>query len=143
MERFLFNGHVEKVRQILIKVLAVGLLVISFGFLYDFLDGVLDNYWIIIQLSAKIIHCLLWTVLCFGIFLKRRELMLPWLWIWVPTFMVSFYLNSICQLLIFTKRHIWSIRWINWNQKLKLKTKNQNIFCWCKWKFDNFFIHFE
>ena len=36
----------------------------------------------------------------------------------------------------------WSIRWINWNQKLKLKTKNQNIFCWCKWKFDNFLIHF-
>ena len=25
--------------------------------------------------------------------------------------------------------------------KIKLKTKNQNIFCWCKWKFDNFFIH--
>ena len=36
-----------------------------------------------------------------------------------------------------------SICWINWNQKLKLKTKRQNIFCWCKWKFDDFFIHFE
>ena len=35
----------------------------------------------------------------------------------------------------------WSIRLINWNQKTK--TKNQNIFCWCKWKFDDFFIHFE
>ena len=32
-----------------------------------------------------------------------------------------------------------SIRWINWNQKLK----NLNIFCWCKWKLDNFFINFE
>ena len=32
-----------------------------------------------------------------------------------------------------------SIRWINWNQKLK----TLNIFCWCKWKLDNFFIHFE
>ena len=32
-----------------------------------------------------------------------------------------------------------SIRWINWNQKLKLKTKTQNIFCWCNRKFDNFF----
>ena len=27
--------------------------------------------------------------------------------------------------------------------KPKTKTKNQNIFCWCKWKFDDFFIHFE
>ena len=27
--------------------------------------------------------------------------------------------------------------------KLKPKTKNQNIFCLCKWKFDDFFIHFE
>ena len=23
------------------------------------------------------------------------------------------------------------------------ETKNQNIFCWCKWEFDDFFIHFE
>ena len=105
MERFLFNEHVEKVRQISIKVLAVVFLILSFLFLYDFLNGsiVPDNCWIIIQLSAKIIHFVLWTVLCFGIFRKSRELMLPWLCIWVPTFMVSFYLNSICQLLIFTK----------------------------------------
>ena len=27
--------------------------------------------------------------------------------------------------------------------KPKTKTKNKNIFCWCKWKFDNFFIYFE
>ena len=27
--------------------------------------------------------------------------------------------------------------------KPKTKTKKQNIFCWCKWKLDNFFIHFE
>ena len=27
--------------------------------------------------------------------------------------------------------------------KPKTKTKKQNIFCWCKWKFNNFFIHFE
>ena len=123
MERFLFNGHVEKVRQIFIKVLAVGLLVISFGFLYDFLDdptenGVHDNDWIIIQSSARTIHCLLWTILCLGIFLKSGKLMLPWLCVWVPTFMVSFYLNSICQLLIFTKRHIVLIRFI------KKKTKD-------------------
>ena len=26
--------------------------------------------------------------------------------------------------------------------KPKTKTKNQNIFCWCKWKFHDFFIHF-
>ena len=37
----------------------------------------------------------------------------------------------------------WSIRWINWNQKPKLKIKNHNIFCCCKWKINNFFIHFE
>ena len=38
---------------------------------------------------------------------------------------------------------VCSIRWINWNQKLKLKTKNQNVFRWCKWKFKHFFMHFE
>ena len=108
MERFFINEHVEKVRQILIKVLAVVFLLVSFGFLYDFLDdptenGVHDNDWIIIQSSARTIHFLLWTILCLGIFLKSRKLMLPWLCIWVPTFMVRFYLNSICQLLIFTK----------------------------------------
>ena len=27
--------------------------------------------------------------------------------------------------------------------KTKTKTKNQIIFSWCKWKFDNIFIHFE
>ena len=100
MERFLFNGHMEKVRQFLIKVLAIGLLLHSFLFFYDFSNsptdngdnqnGVPYNYWIIIQLSAKIINFLLWTVLCLGIFLKNRKLMLPWLCIWVPTFMVSF-----------------------------------------------------
>ena len=88
----------EKVRQFLIKVLAIGLLLHSFLFFYDFLNspdngdnqnGVPYNYWIIIQLSAKIINFLLWTVLCLGIFLKNRKLMLPWLCIWVPTFMVS------------------------------------------------------
>ena len=34
----------------------------------------------------------------------------------------------------------YSIGWIYWNQKLI--TKNQIIFCWCKWKLDDFFIHF-
>ena len=114
MERFLFNEHVEKVRHILIKVLAVVSLLVSFGFLYDFLDnptenGVHDNDWIIIQSSARTIHFLLWTMLCLDIFLKSCKLMLPWLCIWVPTFMVSLYLNSIWQLLIFTKRLIVSI----------------------------------
>ena len=37
--------------------------------------------------------------------------------------------------------HFCSIHWINWNQKLK--TIKQKNFCWCKWKFDDFFIHFE
>ena len=113
MERFLFNEHVEKVRQILIKVLAVVFLFVSFLFLFcvDCLNNPIghDNDWIIIHASARTIHFLLWSVLCFGIFLKSRKLMLPWLCIWVPTFMVNFYLNSICQLLIFTKRLIVSI----------------------------------
>ena len=113
MERFFINDQVEKVRQISVKVVAVVFLFVSFMFLYDLLNSpeneVPDNYLMIIQFSARIIHCLLWSVLCFGIFLKFRKLMLPWLCIWVPTFMVSFYLNSICQLLIFKKRQIVSI----------------------------------
>ena len=114
MERFLSNGHVEKVRQIFTKLVAVALLLVSFVFLYDFLDnptenGVHDNDfdWLFIQSSARTIHFLLWTTLCLGIFLKSHKLMLPWLCIWVPTFMVSFYLNSVCQLLIFTKRYMY------------------------------------
>ena len=113
MERFFINDQVEKVRSISVKVVAVVFLFVSFMFLYDLLNSpeneVPDNYLMIIQFSARIIHCLLWSVLCFGIFLKFRKLMLPWLCIWVPTFMVSFYLNSICQLLIFKKRQIVSI----------------------------------
>ena len=35
-----------------------------------------------------------------------------------------------------------SIYWIYWNQKLKLQTKIFFVGEWCKWKFDNFLIHF-
>ena len=43
MERFLFNEHMEKVRQILIKVVAVAFLVVSFLFLYYFLNSPTEN----------------------------------------------------------------------------------------------------
>ena len=54
---------------------------------------------------------------------------------------IKFKMNFCSLRIIFND--LCPIRWINWNQKLKLKTKNQNIFCWCKWKFDDFFIDFE
>ena len=43
MERFLFNEHVEKIRQILIKVVAVAFLVASFFFLYYFFNSPTEN----------------------------------------------------------------------------------------------------
>ena len=112
MERFFINEHMEKVRRISVKVVAVVFLLVSFIFLHDFSNsltenGVPDNYWIIIQFSAIMIHFFLWFFLCFGIFYpKSHKLMLPWLCIWVPTFMVSLFFSIlyICQLLIFTKK---------------------------------------